>query len=146
MAYLGIRGQETTLQIIIDGDVKQGTFARVENFTLTPRTDLSDLDFLGEDTSTPDVQHHGYDFSFTVNEEDTQAMTFLMSLVQNEELGLPHQDVQINQIVRYRDPSLQTSQRILNDCVLKLDSTSFGGRKELVKNAFSGKCRTMDML
>lgn len=138
-----IRGQEVFVQLIVDGDLKQGSFTKVENFKLTPRADLSDSSFLGETEDEPDVQHHGYDFSFTIHEADNQAVTVWNGIVASLTAGILLPVVNVVVIKKYRDPGVGAVVQTLQNCKIKLDSQDFGGRKEYVKNSFSGKARQL---
>jgi hypothetical protein len=139
-----IRGQETTFQIIIDGDLKNGTFAKVETAKHTPRTDLVDADFLGEKESDTDIQHHNHEVTFTVHEADHKALDVLKLIINRERDGLPHPAVTIVETVRYRDPSIPNSVRVFNECVIKQDEHNVSGRKEYVKNSYTARCKVMD--
>ncbi len=141
-----IRGQETTLQVLVDGEQLSGSFTKVSDFKLTPRTDLSDSPFLGETEDEPDIQHHGYDFSFSTHEMDNKAVQLLMNMVARLTAGLPVQVINLVVIKRYRDPAAGTAAQVLQQCMLKLDGQDFGGRKDYIKNSFTGKCRTMRVL
>ena len=136
-----IRGQEVTVGLIVDGAQQLGSFTKVEQFKLTPRTDLSDADFLGEKESEPDIQHHGFDFSFMTHEQDSKMFDLLFDIVNRERLGAPHPVVDVIVIHKYRDPGLPSKNIVLQQCVVKLDDHDIGGRKEFVKDSFSGKCR-----
>ena len=84
MASNRIRGQEATLRIMVDGALQGGSFIKVENFKITPKADLPDSDFLGEKESEPDVQVHGYNFSFTCHEEDSVLTDLYLEIARRE--------------------------------------------------------------
>jgi len=139
---LRTRGQETFAQIVVDGDLLAGSFAKVENFKITPRADLVDTGFLGESEDDPDVMMHGYDFSFSMHEQDNRAFEVWDKTVSALAAGttLPRIDVVV--IKRYRDPSIKAVTLTLQKCVMKMDSQDLGSRKDYIKTSFSGKCRT----
>lgn len=143
MSTLRSRGEEVSVQVIVDGAQQSGSFTRVMDFKLTPREDLVDTDFLGETASQVDRQHHGYDFSFTTHESDNAAVNLLLSLVNQEANAQPYSQVTLVVIKKYRDPSLQPATLSLEECVVKLDSQDFGSRKDFIKNQWSGKARFM---
>lgn len=139
-----IRGQETTLQVVVNGQIQGKSFAKVENFKWSPRQDLTDNDFLGETESEPDVMHHGYDMSFSIHEEDNSAVEqVLLQLVATLTAGVQQPDITLTFIKRYRDPALGTKTLVFPKVVLKMDSQEAGSRKDYLKSMFSGKCRQM---
>jgi hypothetical protein len=142
-----IRGQETSLQVIVDGALQQGSFSKVESFKWSPRQDLTDSDFLGETESEPDLIHHGHDFSFTIHERDNSAVAnVLMQVIQANVAGTALPVVNLVFIKRYRDPSIPVVTIIFQNCVIKFDSQDEANRKDYVKTAFSGKCRTVQVI
>jgi hypothetical protein len=139
-----IRGQETTLQVIVDGDLKSGSFSKVENFKWNPREDLSDNDFIGETESEPDIMHHGYDMSFMIHEMENSAVEQVHQLMVDAlTAGVPLPKVNLVFIKRYRDPSIPVKTLIFQNVRLKMDSQEAGSRKDYLKSSFSGKCRKM---
>lgn len=142
-----IRGQETTLQVVVDNKTMGKSFAKVENFKWSPRQDLTDNDFLGETESEPDIMHHGYDFSFSIHEEDNSAVRdVLLAVVSTLTAGEQQPNVTLTFIKRYRDQAEGTQTLVFSKCVLKLDSQETGSRKDYMKSMFSGKCRQMKVI
>lgn len=140
-----IRGQEATVQIVVDGDVKGGSFAKITDFNLTPRTDIVETPFIGEIEDDLDIQHHGYDFDFSLHEQDKKTHELLLSIVAREQTRQRHPSV--NVVVTFAYRAGEASQTIvLENCFMKMDSLSIGGRKEYVGNKFSGKCKTISAL
>lgn len=141
-----IRGQEETAQLVVGGKLLQGSFAKLESFNWKPRADLPDSDFVGETESEPDFQHHGYDFSFTIHQEDSQAADVYLQIVAAHEAGVVLPDVNFVVIKTFRDPSIPTVTLTFPACKIKLDDETTGGRKDYVKNSFSGKSAKMRKL
>lgn len=141
-----IRGQEVTLQVIVDGDQKGGSFMKVENFELSPRSELVDTDFLGEKESEQDVNHHGFDFTFSTHESDEKPFDLMQQIVAAEQKAIPYPAINVVVIYKYRDPSVPSRVMVLENCRLKLDKHEVSGRKDFVKNMWSGKCKTISKL
>lgn len=138
-----IRGQEASLQVIIDGELQVGSFTKVTNFNLTPRTDLVETPFLGEVEDDLDIQHHGYDFDFEIHYQDSKAFALLQKIVAREQDSLAHPNVNLVVTLTYRsllEPSLTF---VLEKAFVKMDNLSFGGRKEYVNSKFTGKCKSL---
>lgn len=147
MATDRIRGQETTLQFIVDGAQKSGSFAYVESFKWSPRQDLSDSDFLGETESEPDIMHHGFDFNFTLHESENSPIDdVLLPIIQSNQQGTPLPSISLVFIKRYRNPATPTKTVVFQNVVLKFDSQDESSRKDYVKTAFSGKCKLVQVI
>ena len=138
-----IRGQEATVQVIVDGDVKKGTFTKVTNFNLTPRTDIQETPFLGEIEDDLDIQHHGYDFDFELHQQDSKAYDLMQTIVVREQDRLAHPNVNIVVTLAFRSLSEPSKTFVLEQAFMKMDSMGFGGRKEYVTAKFSGKCKVV---
>jgi hypothetical protein len=141
---LRIRGQEATIQVIVDGDLKTGSFGKVTNFTLTPRQDVMEQDYLGEQLTDLDFQHHGYDFEFEMHNQDGKAWDVLQTIVTREADRLPHPAVNVVVTLSYRESPMGTTVILLGQCFMKMDSFGFSGRKEYVSARWSGKCKTAE--
>jgi hypothetical protein len=141
-----IRGQEATIQVIVDGDLKRGTFTKVTSFNLTPRTDIVETPFLGEVEDDLDIQHHGYDFDFEVQQQDAKAYELLQSIVSREQDRLAHPNINLVVTLAFRSVSEPSLTFVLEQCFMKLDSMGFGGRKEYVGAKFSGKCKVVSTI
>lgn len=141
-----IRGQEATIQVIVDGNLQAGSFTKVMNFNLTPRTDLVDTPFLGEVEDDLDIQHHGYDFDFEIQHQDSKAYTLLQQIVQNEQQHLAHPNVNVVVTIAYRSLTEPALTFVLEQCFIKLDNYTFGGRKEYVNSKFTGKCKVVNTI
>lgn len=137
-----IRGQETFVQLVVDGNLLAGSFMKVENFKITPRADLVDSEFLGETEQDPDIIFHGYDFSFQIHEVDDSALDLWDNIVATLTAGGPQPRINVIVTKRFRDPGVRAKTQTLQNAVMKLDSEGYDKRSDYVKAAFSGKCRT----
>ena len=141
-----IRGAEASLNLIVDGDLKGGSFAKVKSFNLTPRTDVVETSYLGEVEDDLDVQHHGYDFDFEIDQLDAKAYDLLQVIVAREKLRLPHPAINLVATLRFRSLLEPSKVFVLESCFIKLDAFSFAGRKEYIGAKFSGKCKNVTTL
>lgn len=139
-----IRGQEASIQVIVDGDLKQGSFAKVMNFNLTPRTDITETPFLGELEDDLDIQHHGYDFDFEIHHQDAQAFELLQTYVAREATQTAYPSVNIVVTIAFRSLAEPALVFVMEKSFMKLDNYTFGGRKEYVNSKFSGKCKVVN--
>lgn len=137
-----IRGKEATIQVIVDGELLDGSFAKIENFTLTPRTDLVETDFVGESVADLDYMHHGFDFSFGTHHKDSKLFDVLQSFTSADEAGLEHPQVNIVVSVNYRALSEADQTFVLGECVMKMGDYSIGSRTDYITSSWEGKCKT----
>jgi len=144
------RGQEAAINVTIADEflsafnltgALSGAFAKVRDFSVTPRIEQSEEGYLGEDVDDLDQQLNGYDFAFTCDELDAQAVDFL-SLIAFKETGkLPPPVITVSASYIYRDPLILPRTEILIGCILKPSERSIGGRKEYIQTSFEGKAK-----
>jgi hypothetical protein len=143
---LRIRGQEVTLRVAIDGVVKEGSMFKVTDFTTTPRTDLQEADYIGESETDLDIQHHGFDFSFSVDMQDGVTIDLLDDIANRNANAETPQYVTVT--VMYTMREANTSGRIVvyHDCFIKVDEEGAPGRKERIKTKFTCKAKSRNTL
>jgi len=141
-----IRGQEITLRFSVDGQTLAGSFVKVSEFTITPRTDLNEEGFLGELEDDIDPQHHGFDFAFTIHNLDELALNFLSTIVAREQNQQAHPDITMTVFYAYRGGLGNDQVEVYHDVFLKVNEMGFGGRKEYVTTSFEGKCKKRSQL
>lgn len=141
-----IRGKEATVQVVVDGDLKGGTFAKVTEFTLTPRTELVETGFLGEVEDDLDINHKGYDFSFATHAQDSKALKLMLDIVARERARTAHPAINVVVTFEYRSALEPAQTIVLETCFMKLDSTGIGGASDYVQHSWSGKCKTVSEL
>lgn len=138
---LRIRGQEQTLQVIVEGQDQVGTFLNVTDWTVTPRADLVETDIVGQDETSLDVQYHGVDFKFTVQEEDSKARQFFSDMMDRQRNRERPQKIIIIAHNTYRDSTDPENNMVITNAVMIPTEFGNSGRKEYSKVPFSGKGR-----
>ena len=114
---------------------------KVSDFTVTPRQDLQEADYLGETETDLDVIHHGYDFGFSVDMQDGVTIDLLDDIAaRNENQAVP-QDVTMTVIYTMREPSTSGRIVVYHQCFLKVDDEGASGRKERIKTKFTVKAK-----
>lgn len=137
---LKIRGQEVLLKLTIDGQPGAGTWLKVKDWKMTPRTEITEQEYLGETESDLDIQHHGYDFQFSVDQLDDKVMRFIQTTADREAEGLRPQQITMAVIHNFRESSNVVADNYY-DVFMKADEHGAGGRKEIVAATISGKCK-----
>lgn len=143
---LKMRGSEATIRIAVDGKVAPGSMFKLVDFTATPRTDLNEDDYLGELETDLDIQHHGWDFGFSVDILDEKSIELVEEIIAREIAKDVHPDITITVLYTFREPTARGKIAVYHSVFLKQDEESFGGRKEKVKGKFSGKCKRRTVL
>lgn len=141
-----VRGQEYSGHVVVAGKLLIGSFAKMESMAFTPLADLKDSDFVGDEESEFDVQHHGWEVKWSIQQEDDQAIKLYLQLVAALKSGAPLPRMDFVGITTYRDPSVLTSTKVAQNVKFKLDEESNSGRKEYVKNSFTGRCKIVKVL
>ena len=135
------RGIEATVRISVDGETQVGSFIKVKNLTITPRSEIVEEEYLGEDVSDLDFRHDGWDFAFEVDDQDARCIRFLDSIVSREEQHTRHPEITVTVLNRYREPGERAVAEVLYDAKLRVGERGFGGRKEYVGTKFEGKAK-----
>jgi hypothetical protein len=134
-----IRGEEISVRFLRNGTPLAGSWLKCQDFEVTPRTDLKETDFLGESETDVDIQHHGFDLSFTLHNLDGQTIEFLDDLIANEEAHQAPDDVRVQALYSYRTPGQRKRVVTYFSGVVKVASEGFRSRKEYVETKFEGK-------
>lgn len=140
------RGQEVNAGISVDGEDQIGSWLKITDLTITPRTELVEDDFLGEAETDIDQQHNGYDIKFSAHNQDARFLGFEVELAARERDHQAPQRVNITLLNYYREPGEDPVNLICHNVILKMDDHGFGGRKDRTKTTFSGKFKRMDLL
>lgn len=138
---LKMRGQEVTIRIAVDGVIQEGSMFKSTDWTATPRTDLNEDDYLGEQETDLDIQHHGWDLGFTVNTTDSTALDLIDDIIAREQAHTAHPDITFTVVYTFREPGTRGKIYVYHEVFLKADEEGAGGRKEKHKVKFSGKCK-----
>jgi hypothetical protein len=140
------RGQEATIRVQVDGQTQEGSFFKVNDFKVTPRTDLNEKDYLGEQETDIDIQHHGFDLSWSVDNTDSKTLEFLSTIVDREANHERHPSITVMVIYAYREPGASDKTEVYRSVFIKVAEQGFAGRKENVKTSFEGKCKKRSLL
>lgn len=148
MSAAASRGQEATIRVSCQdefaslfGLIGLLPLVNVNDWTLTPRTDLVEKDYLGEQTTSLDEQHHGYDFAFSVDEANPTVIAMQDLIQYKHELGLEPPVWAVSATVKYRDGITLPRTEQLTGCRIKIASRGFGGRTEYIQSSVEGKAR-----
>jgi hypothetical protein len=139
------RGQEVEILFTVEGQEQKGSWLKITDWSLKPRTDIVEDEFLGESETDLDIQHHGYDYSFSIQNQDSAALEYMALIVDRELKRLRHPVVTMTVLHLYREVGAKDRIQVFQTNVMKVDEIAVGGRKERTKAVFSGKCKTSDL-
>lgn len=135
------RGQEVVVRIAVDGQVQPGSFFKVKSFTNTPRDELVEEDYLGEDVADLDYRHDGHDFGFELAELDDRVLRFMDTIITREATHTKHPDITVTVLNRYREAGQRAVAEVYYDVVMRVSERGFAGRKEYTAGKFEGKAK-----
>lgn len=135
------RGSETTLQVIIDGDLKTSSWAKILDWNITPKQEIQETGFQGELEDDYDFSHHGYGIDFSLQELDDSLRVVLYDFVSREEARSAYPDIQIVITIKHRANKTETI--VCENVVFKFDSLSSAAKKDFVQTKISGMFKKM---
>lgn len=140
------RGSEVTAQIIIDGDLKGGSWAKVLEWNISPRQEVGETGFMGQLEDDLDFAHHGYDFDMSFQEIDGRLRDVLIDFVSREVARARYPDVQIVLTIKHRAGQDASETLVFENVKFKFDSISGGSKKDFLNTKISGKFKTLSRL
>ena len=139
---LRIRGSNTSLIVIVDGVQMAGSWTKVEGFSFKQKVQTDDMDFLGEDTSEPDLLHRGFSVSFSIHEQENSAIEgVLLAVIANQAAGVTPPSVSLTFVKNYKGGT--TKALTFPKVLLSMDEQGASDGKAFVKTSFTGNCRRM---
>jgi len=142
------RGSEVTAQVIIDGDLKNGSWAKVTEWSVSPRQEVQETGFMGELEDDLDFMHHGYDFDMSFQELDQKLRDVLLDLVAREQARAAYPDVQITLTFKHRNGNNNGASEtlVLENVVFKFDAITGASKKDFIATKISGKFKQLSRL
>lgn len=140
------RGLEITVRISVDGQVQSGSFFKVKSFNNTPRDEIVEEDFLGEDVTDLDYRHDGHDGDFELTDQDPRVLRFMDSIVTREQQHTKPPDITITVLNRYRESGERSVAEVYYDCIVRVSSRGFAGRKEYTASKFEFKAKKKKLI
>lgn len=137
------RGSETTVQVIIDGDLKGGSWAKVLDWNITPKQSVEETGFQGELEDDYDFSHHGYGFDMSLQELDQKLRDVLLDFVSREKARSAYPDIQIVITVKHRAGQNPTETLVLEGVKFKFDSIASASKKDFINSKISGSFKDL---
>lgn len=137
------RGSETTVQVIIDGDLKGGSWAKVLDWNITPKQSIEETGFQGELEDDYDFSHHGYGFDMSLQELDQKLRDVLLDFVNREKARSSYPDIQIVITIKHRAGQNPTETLVLEGVKFKFDSIASASKKDFINSKISGSFKDL---
>jgi len=144
-----MRGQEATIRVAVDGQLQQGSMFKVKDFTVTPKQDIKEEDYVGETETDLDFQHHGFGLAWTVDMLDDTTIKLLSTLIDRELNHLKQPEITVTVIYAFREGAAVGGGRIVvyhGNLILKQGDEGFPGRKERISIKYEAACKKRDVL
>jgi hypothetical protein len=120
---------------------------KMTEFTATPRDDLEELSYLGEDEDEIDYLHNGFDLSWSVDMADEIPLQILQDIIDRQKNRDRHPNVTMTVIYNFRGGSGATNHtEVYHRLKMKISEQGFAGRKESVKIGFEAKGRKKSLV
>lgn len=142
---LGIRGQEATIRLAVDGQIQDGSYFKVEECVVTPIQEFQETDFNGEDATDFDVLHHGFKFTFKVRIQDRKTLDYLSTLVARQKARQRPPNITMTITYAFRDANNAAAAEVLHQALV-IDTGRTMRRKEYIMQEFEGRAKTRDVI
>jgi hypothetical protein len=135
MSSAAIRGKEATLFLTVDQ--KRYTLL-TKDFTVDHDFDLKMDSYIGNRTDLANPIFNGVNFSFSVDEDDAQAIELSTLLMARERAGLAPPKCALKVKYKFRKPGVGARMLVYSDATLAPGSRNSGGAKENISSSFKG--------
>jgi hypothetical protein len=135
-----IKGQEVHIEILVNG-VPQSTFSDIKSFSVTPKLEKKEEQYLGETTMRYDEIFNGVDFDMEVNFHDKGVVTFFETIYARavrRDAGATNTVVNIKASLQF--PKGEVVRVVLADCFFSDMPINFGGRSDYGTFKVAGSC------
>ena len=141
------RGSEVTAQVIVGGNLLGGSWAKVLEWSITPRQSVTETGFQdGELEDELDFAHMGYDFDMQFQEIGPDLRDLLFTFVGQETNRAAYPEVQISLTIKARGGQAPVETLIFENVVFKFDSIKGSSKKDFIATTISGKFKILSRL
>lgn len=138
-----IKGQEVHIEILVDG-VPQATFSDIRNFTVTPKLDKKEEEYLGETSKRYDEIFNGVDFDLEVNFHDRGVLDFVNTIYDRAIRRVPGTVVNIKATLQF--PNGESPRVVMTNCFFSDMPVGFGSRSDYGTFKLSGSCNAWQVI
>jgi len=122
-----------------------GSFKWVRNFNMEERGDISETEHVGRTVDTLDYQHHGWSGSFQVDEEDSAAIAYMLTMAGYDRARQGPPNVVVMVQFKYRVTPIG-SRLILFDTIMRSTGVGIQGRKDFIGHNFEFKAESAEIV
>lgn len=133
-----IKGQEVSIEILENG-VPTDSFSDVRSFTVTPKLDKKEEEYLGETTKRYDEVFNGVDFDIEFNFHDRRVLDFITTITDRAiRRDILSASTVVNIKARMYFPNGDTPMVVLQNCYFSDIPVGFGSRSDYGTIKLSG--------
>lgn len=137
-----IKGQDTTVEVLVNGQAVIVAGSPIRNFELTPKFSKLEEQYLGDPSKRYDEIFDGVDFKMDMNFEDDSVIR-LIEVIRNRAIGQTNAGytaATINIRTTLNFPGGARPVIVLQDCFFENLPITFGGREQYGQFTLSGSC------
>jgi hypothetical protein len=140
MQNINIRGSECQVSFSVDGQMIQGSFASVSDYTFKATLNDVKSDFVGELASRHDLSYDGVEFDGTVEHSGPEVIDLLNLIVARELARLPQPRIALILTLNFRQgPLVPSVTLMIQDAVVIIDGFAASSRKDYVKSKIAAR-------
>lgn len=132
-----IKGQEVHIEVLVDG-VPQATFSDVRSFTVTPKLEKKEEEYIGETAKRYDEIFNGTDFDMELNFHDRGVLDFVNIVVDRAVRRVPGTVINIKARLDFAGGG--SPKVIMQDCFFSEMPVGFSSRSDYGTFKITGSC------
>lgn len=133
-----IKGQEVAIEVLVDG-VPKATFSDIRSFTVTPKLEKKEEEYLGETSKRYDEVFSGVDFELECNFHDQGVLEFVDTVVERAQRRVAGTVINIKATLNF--PNGNTPKVVMRNCFFNEMPVGFGSRSDYGTFRISGSCQ-----
>ncbi len=138
-----IKGQEVEVNLLVDG-VPQESMNAVRDFTVTPRFELKEEQYLGETSMRFDELFNGVSFNMSLNFADDGVLNFMTAIKDRAQRRTP--GVVVNMKATLNFPGGTRKRVVLRDCFFGDMPIAFGSRSDYGTFSIDGRSQDIELI
>ena len=140
-----IKGQEVEVNLLVDG-VPQDSLNAVRSFTVTPRFELKEEQYLGERSMRFDEMFTGVSFNMELNFADAGVFRFMTAVKERAQRRTPGTVINLKATLNYPSGNGRRTRIVLKDCFFGDMATAFGSRGDYGTFSIDGRAQDIELL
>ena len=140
-----LRAKEARMQLIVGGVRQEGSFFKIRNFSINPRSEFVHTDYTGDKRQGNNLLVHGYEFSMQFEEVNADWFDVWRAFEDWEARRATFPIVTAVITKRYPAPNQRWTATLFDQLILKWDGNSLSGNEQVPVD-ISGVCKQMNVV